>query len=227
MASSSTTAGNGFASTSRTPIGAMSAAVDQQQQQQQQQRGATTSTAAAFPPPPPPASTSTTTTTKSRIRRACVACFTAKVRCSGEAPHCARCLRKSVECYYDPAGNSRKGQQQQQQGQGQQSNKPRKRRGSSSTERLHQPHHANDDPPAMAAAAAATMVRPASFSGPSIATGGGGGIGPLLAPESSEGEGSPTNAVPPIVVRQPFFRWLGEDPLLLWGVVSATAPSRC
>ncbi|GAA5961636.1 hypothetical protein JCM8115_004712 [Rhodotorula mucilaginosa] len=203
-AASSTTSGNSFASTSKTPLPPPMSVAGLADQAVEQQG------AAAFPPPLPPApTTTTTTTTKSRIRRACVACFTAKVRCSGEAPHCARCLRKSVECYYDPAGNSRKGQQQQQQEQQGQLNQPRKRRGSSSTERLHhqQQQHANDDPSAMAAAAAAAG-RAASFSGPSIATGGG-GIGPLLAPESSEGEGSPTNAVPPIVVRQPFFRWLG------------------
>lgn len=207
------TSGNSFASTSKTPLAPMSVvAVDQSVEQQQQQSTAhhhhQATGAAAFPPPPPPPAPTPTTTTKSRIRRACVACFTAKVRCSGEAPHCARCLRKSVECYYDPAGNSRKGQQ------GQQFNQPRKRRGSSSTERVQQQQRANDDP-ATAAAAAAAAGRPASFSGPSIAAtgrgGGGGGIGPLLAPESSEGEGSPTNAAPPIVVRQPFFRWLGEE----------------
>ncbi|GAA5881705.1 hypothetical protein JCM3774_005343 [Rhodotorula dairenensis] len=199
---------------------------------------------AAQPPPPPAAAappsttitntttptttTTTTTTTKSRIRRACVACFTAKVRCSGEAPTCARCHRKSVECYYDPAGNSRKGSSQ---GVLPQPPQPRKRRGSLTEEQQHSSSVYANRVATTAAAAAAVQAaapvvgRPLDFGGMAATTmassgggGGGGGIRPLLASENASEEdaargssSSPSNAAapPPIVVRQPFFRWLG------------------
>lgn len=41
-----------------------------------------------------------------RVRAACVACFSKKVRCSGEHP-CTRCTAKSLECVFQAGGNSR------------------------------------------------------------------------------------------------------------------------
>ncbi|BGP34469.1 hypothetical protein JCM10296v2_006290 [Rhodotorula toruloides] len=98
-----------------------------------------------------------------RTKRACVRCFQAKVRCSGDQPSCVRCLQKSKVCYYDPEGNSR----------------------------AKRPRRATPvDEPVGPVASTSTAVAPAS--GPS----------PTGKSEEDEDEG-------PILVRQPFFRWLG------------------
>lgn len=41
-----------------------------------------------------------------RVRAACVACFSKKVRCSGENP-CTRCTTKALTCVFAEGGNSR------------------------------------------------------------------------------------------------------------------------
>ncbi|GAA6010876.1 hypothetical protein JCM10207_003971 [Rhodosporidiobolus poonsookiae] len=103
-----------------------------------------------------------------RVKRACVRCFTSKVRCSGEQPTCQRCAQKSATCYYDPAGNSR-------------------------TKR-----------PRPAPATPAEGQRGESSPGEGVAQV---DLG-TTAPEIKE-EASPASSTPSLVIRQPFFRWLG------------------
>ncbi|GJN89980.1 hypothetical protein Rhopal_002969-T1 [Rhodotorula paludigena] len=119
--------------------------------------------------PPAPTPARPRAPPKPRVKRACVSCFTAKVRCSGEQPACGRCGAKALECYYDPHGNSRRG-----------SNK-RARASPTQTD-------ASDE----------------------LGGGGGGGGEDRGAHAQGQAEAAAgVEAVPPVVVRQPFFRWLG------------------
>ncbi|KAI5478112.1 C6 transcription factor [Pseudohyphozyma bogoriensis] len=105
-----------------------------------------------------------------RVKRACVLCFKAKVRCSGAEP-CGRCVKKSFSCFYNPLGNSR---------------------ASGHRKRRRPPAEPNVGAP-----------KPAPV--------------PVRVKQEEEAEeivqqvrqGSVEAPTPPIVVRQPFFRWLG------------------
>ncbi|GAA5878893.1 hypothetical protein JCM8547_007546 [Rhodosporidiobolus lusitaniae] len=94
-----------------------------------------------------------------RVKHACVRCFEAKVRCSGDQPACVRCIQKRAECYFNPAGNSR----------------------------MKRSRKTEDEAELDSASSTAREER-----GASTAT----------AAESVSDD-------PPVVVRQPFFRWLG------------------
>ncbi|GAA6036448.1 hypothetical protein JCM8097_003512 [Rhodosporidiobolus ruineniae] len=103
-----------------------------------------------------------------RVKQACVRCFEAKVRCSGDQPACVRCLQKHAECYFNPAGNSR-------------------------VKRLRTPA---DEGEFASTSGPTREDRGASASTSTTAT------APATATESA-------SDAPPVVVRQPFFRWLG------------------
>ncbi|GAA5919072.1 hypothetical protein JCM6882_003712 [Rhodosporidiobolus microsporus] len=104
-----------------------------------------------------------------RVKHACVRCFKAKVKCSGEQPTCGRCVRQSVACTYNPEGNSR-------------------------TKRRRKAPDARAAPPT------------------SLSSGSGTSTKPKAAAESKGGAASSevkVEEVPTVVIRQPFFRWMG------------------
>lgn len=124
----------------------------------------------------------------SRTKRACVQCFKAKVRCSGDHPCCTRCAHKQSQCYYDPTGNHR-------------AKKPRR-----------------DPPPAAPRPAPPPAPRQASTSRTSPATATATATVIATPSMYAHEDHSPDEgATTPVAIRQPFFRWLGAHvPHLDW-----------